>query len=267
MHDLELATVGVRVSERVAWITLNRPEALNAWTPQLGRDLGAALGRVADAADVRSVVLTGAGRAFSSGADLKSGGLVGEDGRPDVGTPLREIYHPVILAVRTLAKPVVAAVNGPAVGIGCSLALACDLVIAPETALLPGWRFANVALGLDGGASATLVARVGLGRATEIAMLADRIPAAQALGWGLVNRVVTDDQLRPAAAELAVRLAAGSPGSHATIKRTLNEATYPRLADLLELEAQLQQERAESADFIEAVNAFVEKRSPSFSGT
>ena len=266
MHDLELATVGVRVSERVAWITLNRPEALNAWTPQLGRDLGAALGRVADAAEVRSVVLTGAGRAFSSGADLKSGGLVGEDGRPDVGTPLREIYHPVILAVRTLAKPVVAAVNGPAVGIGCSLALACDLVIAAESAYFL-MAFANVALGLDGGASATLVARVGLGRATEIAMLADRIPAAQALGWGLVNRVVADDQLRPAAAELAVRLAAGSPGSHATIKRTLNEATYPRLADLLELEAQLQQERAESADFIEAVNAFVEKRSPSFSGT
>jgi len=262
---LELETVELDRDERVGWITLNRPEALNAWNPQLGHDLGLALDRLAADADVRAIVVTGAGRAFSSGADLRSGALVGADGKPDVGTPLREIYHPLILRVRALEKPVVAAVNGPAVGIGCSLALVCDLVVAAESAYFL-MAFASIALGLDGGASATLVARVGLTRAAEIALLADRIPASQALEWGLANRVVADHELRAAAGELAARLATGPPGSHAAIKRTLNEATYPRLAEVLELEAELQQQRAESSDFIEAVTAFLQKRPPSFSG-
>jgi 2-(1,2-epoxy-1,2-dihydrophenyl)acetyl-CoA isomerase len=265
MQRLTFETVDLDVNERVAWITLNRPEALNAWNPQLGHDLGLALARCAAEPEVRAIALTGAGRAFSSGADLRSGDLVGADGKPDVGTLLREIYHPLILRVRALEKPVVAAVNGPAVGIGCSLALVCDLVVAAESAYFL-MAFANLALGLDGGASATLVARVGLTRAAEIAMLADRIPASLALDWGLVNRVVGDHELPAAAGELAARLAAGPPGSHGAIKRTLNEAAYPRLAEVLELEAELQQQRAESTDFIEAVTAFLQKRPPSFSG-
>jgi 2-(1,2-epoxy-1,2-dihydrophenyl)acetyl-CoA isomerase len=264
MTALEFQTVSTDIGDGVAWVTLNRPEALNAWTPRLGQELAATLELLEPEPSVRAIVLTGAGRAFSSGADLKSAGLLGEGGKPDVRTPLREVYHPLILRVRALATPVVAAVNGPAVGIGCSLALASDLIVAAESAYFL-MAFANVALGLDGGASATLIARVGVTRASEIALLADRITATQALDWGLINRVVPDGELGSAAAEFASRLAAGSSGANATIKKTLNDAAYTRLGELLELEAELQQLRAESPDFVEAVKAFAEKRRPRFS--
>jgi 2-(1,2-epoxy-1,2-dihydrophenyl)acetyl-CoA isomerase len=261
----ELETVELKVEERVAWITLNRPDALNALTAQVGRELTVAIDEIAANSDVRVLVLTGAGRGFSSGADLKEG-LIGDDrGKPEVATPLREIFHPLILRVRTLEKPVIAAVNGGAVGIGCSLALAADLVIAAESAYFL-MAFANIGLGLDGGASELLVRRIGHARATEMAMLAERVNAATALEWGLVNRVAADDQLRVVAGELAAKLAAGPPGSYASIKRTLNAAAYAQLAQVLDLEATLQQERAESADFMEGVLAFVQKRPAEFTG-
>jgi 2-(1,2-epoxy-1,2-dihydrophenyl)acetyl-CoA isomerase len=265
MASLELETVGVEVREAVAWITLNRPEALNAWTTQFGRELIAALDRCAEDPEVRAVVITGAGRAFSSGADLKSGDVFDENGKPDVLTPLREIYNPVIMRVRALPKPVVAAVNGVAAGIGCSLALAADLIVAAESAYFL-LAFANIGLTLDGGASPLLVGRVGYTRASEIALLAERIPAAQALEWGLVNRVVSDAELLSATTTLAAKLASGAPGSYSAIKRTLNQSAWPDLAELLDLEAVLQQECATSADFIEGVTAFLAKRPASFSG-
>jgi 2-(1,2-epoxy-1,2-dihydrophenyl)acetyl-CoA isomerase len=261
----ELETVELKVEERVAWLTLNRPEALNALTAQAGRELTVAIDEVAANPDVRVAVLTGAGRGFSSGADLKEGLTRPDGGKPDVATPLREIFHPLILRLRTLEKPVVAAVNGGAVGIGCSLALAADIVIAAESAYFL-MAFANIGFGLDGGASALLVGRVGHARATEMAMLAERVNAQKALEWGLVNRVAPDDALLTVAAELAAKFAAGAPGSYASIKRTLNAAAYPRLAEVLDLEATLQQERAESADFMEGVLAFVQKRPAEFTG-
>jgi 2-(1,2-epoxy-1,2-dihydrophenyl)acetyl-CoA isomerase len=263
---LNLETVNCERTAGVAWVTLNRPDALNAWIRQLGIDLQAALDTAADDPDVRAIVLTGAGRAFSSGADLKAGGeLQKESGGFDVLTPLREVYNPAILRVRTMPKPVIAAVNGPAVGIGCSLALAADLVVAARSAYFL-LAFVNIGLGLDGGASQSLAVRAGHGRAMEMAMLGERIGAEQALDWGLANRVVDDEQLHAAVAELAQRLAAGPPGSYATIKRTLNARTYDGFAELLDLEAQLQQERADSKDFTEGVVSFVEKRPPNFTG-
>jgi 2-(1,2-epoxy-1,2-dihydrophenyl)acetyl-CoA isomerase len=266
MQGLELETVELRLQERVAWITLNRPEALNAWTPQLAREMIAALDHAAASFDIGAVVIAGAGRGFSSGTDLMHPGLLPEAGtKPDVLTLLRDEYNPLITRVRTLPKPVIAAVHGGAVGIGCALALAADLVIAAKSAYFL-LAFANIGLALDGGASALLVGRVGHGRASELALLADRIGAEQALGWGLANRVVADDQLLPAAGELAARLAAGPTGAYATIKRTLNAAAYPRLAEILELEATLQQERAESEDFLEGVQAFLQKRPAKFTG-
>lgn len=261
----ELETVELNVEERVAWLTLNRPEALNALTAQVGREFIDAIDEVAASPGVRVVVLTGAGRGFSSGADLKEGFTRPEGGKPDVTTPLRAIFHPLILRLRTLEKPVIAAVNGGAVGIGCSLALAADIVIAEESAYFL-MAFANIGLGLDGGASALLVGRVGHARASEMAMLAERVDADTALKWGLVNRVAPDGELLTVAGELAARFAAGPPGSYASIKRTLNAAAYTQLAQVLDLEATLQQERAESADFMEGVLAFVQKRPAEFTG-
>jgi 2-(1,2-epoxy-1,2-dihydrophenyl)acetyl-CoA isomerase len=151
------------------------------------------------------------------------------------------------------------------VGIGCSLALAADLVIAARSSYFL-LAFVNIGLGLDGGASQSLTARIGHARAMEMAMLGERIGAEQALDWGMANRVVDDEQLRPAVTELAQRLAAGPPGSYATIKRTINACTYEAFAENLDLEAQLQQERAGSKDFIEGVVSFVQKRAPNFTG-
>jgi 2-(1,2-epoxy-1,2-dihydrophenyl)acetyl-CoA isomerase len=265
MSALEMETVDLTVEDRVAWITLNRPDALNAWIRRLGEDLRAAVDHAAEDPEIRAIVLTGAGRAFSSGADLKAGVELNSEGKPNVLSQLRDVYNPLLLRVRTVPKPVVAAVNGPAVGIGCSLALAADLIVAAESAYFL-LAFANIGLGLDGGASASLVARVGHGRASEIALLAERISSAQALEWGLVNRVVPDGELSGSVKDLAGRLADGPPGSYAAVKRTLNESAYAGFAEQLELEAVLQQERAESSDFAEGVMAFIQKRPAEFTG-
>jgi 2-(1,2-epoxy-1,2-dihydrophenyl)acetyl-CoA isomerase len=265
MLSQDLETVELRIADGVAWIVLNRPEALNAWTKQLGQDMSSALDHAAGDPGVRAIVFTGAGRAFSSGADLKAGGQFTDDGTPDVLTRLRDVYNPLLLHMRTVPKPVIAAVNGPAVGIGCSLALACDLIVAAESAYFL-LAFVNIGLGLDGGASLALPARVGHARAFEIAYLGERIPAAKALDWGLVNRVVADAELEPTVSALASKLAAGPPGSYANIKRTINDRVYAGFEELLDLEAVLQQERAESADFAEGVLAFMQKRPAQFTG-
>ena len=245
-------------------IELNRPDRMNAWDEQFGRDLGAAV-REAAADDVRAVVITGAGRAFSSGADLQAGFDPTPEGHPDVLTPLRELYHPIIAAVRRLPKPVVAAVNGPAVGIGCSLALACDLVIARESAYFL-LAFVNIGLVPDGGASLLVPERAGLARAAEMAMLGERIPAPRAVAWGLANRVVADDEFDAEVDALAARLAAGPTGAYARIKRQLNAWLMSRMEDQLDLEAALQQEAAASADFREGALAFLQRREPDFGG-
>jgi 2-(1,2-epoxy-1,2-dihydrophenyl)acetyl-CoA isomerase len=265
MSVLDYHTIRFHRDEGVARLTLHRPDALNAWTRQLGDELLAALGDAAADRSVRAVVISGAGRAFSSGADLRSGITPSAAGGPDVLTPLRESYNPLIHRVRTMGKPVIAAVNGPAVGIGCSLALACDLIVAARSAYFL-MAFVNIGLGLDGGASQSLVARVGHARAFEIAYLGERIGAEQALAWGLINEVADDDAFPAAVAERAARLAAGPPGSYAAIKRAINAQAYAGFAEQLDLEAVLQQERAASKDFLEGVTAFLHKRPANFTG-
>src|SRR5215217_5846413 len=239
-----------------ARITLNRPEVMNAWDKQLGTELRAAVEQAAEDDDVRAVVITGAGRAFSSGADLRAGFDPTPDGHPDVQTALTERYHPIIAGIRRMPKPVLAAVNGPAVGIGCSLALAADLIVARESAYFL-LAFVNIGLVPDGGSSLFLPARVGHTRAAEMAMLGERIPAPQALEWGLINRVAPDDAFEAEVDALAERLATGPTRSYAGAKRQLNAWVYPRMEEQLELEAATQQEMAGSGDFMEGVQAFL----------
>ncbi len=265
MSVLDLETVQCRIADGVGVMTLNRPPQLNAWIRRLGDDMLEALDWFGADPAVRAIVVTGAGRAFSSGADLKDGESIRADGTVDVLTPLRESYNPVVMRIRSIEKPVIAAVNGPAAGIGCSLALACDLIVAARSAYFL-LAFVNIGLGLDGGASQSLPARVGSARAFEMAYLGERIGAEQALQWGMINRVVDDETLDSAVGELAGRLAAGPPGSYAAIKRTINSHIYDGFAELLDLEAVLQQERTASRDFREAVVAFAQKRPPSFTG-
>jgi 2-(1,2-epoxy-1,2-dihydrophenyl)acetyl-CoA isomerase len=246
-------------------IVLDRPDVMNAWDKQLGIDLLAAVDEAAADDSVRVVVVTGAGRAFSSGADLKAGFDPTPEGHPDVGTALRERYHPIIAGLRRMPKPVLAAVNGPAVGIGCSLALCCDLVVARESAYFL-LAFINIGLVPDGGSSLLVPERVGLARATEMAMLGERIPARQALEWGLINRVTADDAFEAAVDELAGRLAAGPTAAYGAAKEQLNHWLFARLDAQLELEASLQERAAASADFKEGVLAFLQKRPPAFEG-
>jgi 2-(1,2-epoxy-1,2-dihydrophenyl)acetyl-CoA isomerase len=247
-------------------ITLDRPESMNAWNLQFGRDLKAALEQATDDESVRAVVLTGRGRGFSSGADLRQGFEMNDAGHPDVGTPLRELYHPLITLVRTMPKPVVAAVNGPAVGIGCSLALAADLIVARESAYFL-LAFINIGLVPDGGSSMLLPERVGMARAAEMAMLGERIPAAQALEWGMINRVVADDAFESEIDALAARLAGGPTQAYAGVKRQLNAWMYARMEDQFELETQLQERAAASGDFVAGVTGFLQKRAPEFKGS
>ena len=168
-------------------------------------------------------------------------------------------------AIRELPKPVIAAVNGPAVGIGCSLALCCDLIVAAQSAYFL-LAFVNIGLVPDGGSSLFVPSRVGMARASELSMLGERLAAAQALEWGLINRVVADESLRSESLALAARLAAGPTRSYAGTKRQLNNWLYSGMAEQLELEARIQQEMAGSADFLEGAMAFVEKRPARFSG-
>jgi 2-(1,2-epoxy-1,2-dihydrophenyl)acetyl-CoA isomerase len=250
-----------------AIIRLARPDALNAWNAKLGDELLDAVESVAADDAVRAVCVTGSGRAFSSGADLRdiTSRSVTPDGHPDVYTALTTIYHPILTRLRTMPKPVVAAVNGPAAGIGCSLALSCDIVVAAESAYLL-LAFVNIGLVPDGGAMALVSARAGTARAAEMAMLGRRISASDARRWGLVNHVLPNHELDEYVGELLDDLAAGPTRSYAGTKRQINAWAYARLEEQLELEARVQQEMVESADFREGVTAFLEKRASRFIG-
>jgi 2-(1,2-epoxy-1,2-dihydrophenyl)acetyl-CoA isomerase len=267
MPDYE--TVTVTRDGAANTIALNRPDALNAWTRQLGADLLAALRDAAEDHAVRAVRLTGTGRAFSSGADLRDVTNMEEerreDGTPDIERLLHERYHPIITLVREMEKPVLASVNGPAAGIGASLALASDLVIAAESAYFL-LAFINIGLVPDGGSSLLVPSRVGFARAAEMAMLGERIPAPKALEWGLINRVAADDGFAAESDALLERLAKGPTRAYAGAKRQLNAWVFGRMREQLAVEAAVQQEMAGSGDFAEGVAAFLERRTAMFEG-
>src|SRR5436309_8818799 len=233
-------TVLWEVEGGVGRITLNRPETLNAWIAEFGAELRDIVTGPAAESGVRAVLITGAGRGFSSGADLKAGfDPHPDDARPDVKKELHGVYHPAIAGIRRLEKPVVTAVNGPAVGIGCSLALAGDLVMAAESAFF-GLAFVNIGLMPDGGSTLFVPAAVGKARAFQMALLGERVSSQQALDWGLVNFVHPDDRVREEAEALVEKLSKGPTRSYAGSKRALNQMLYPNLDGQLELEAEIQ---------------------------
>ncbi|MDR8412678.1 enoyl-CoA hydratase-related protein [Nonomuraea sp. 3-1Str] len=237
---------------------------MNSLTAEVKSALLEALRRAAGDDQVRAVLLTGSGRAFCAGQDLREHADNLEAGRGLAGT-VREHYNPLVELITTMAKPVVAAVNGVAAGAGASLAFACDLRIASERAKF-ALAFSGIGLAPDSGASWTLQRLVGAGRAAELMLLGEPVDAARALELGLVTRVVPPDDVLKAAGELAVRLAQGPTRAYAATKRALAYAATHTLPEALELEALLQDECAATRDHRDATRAFLAKERPSFTG-
>lgn len=245
---------------RFATLAIARPQRLNAMDAQTVDELRAAVAAVA-ASDARCLLLTGEGRAFSSGADLAAGGGLPED----AGAALEKHFNPLVEALFALDIPVVAAVRGPAAGAGCSLALAADIVLAGRSAYFLQ-AFVNIGLIPDAGATWLLPRLAGRARAMEMMMLGERVPAEQALAWGLISRVVEDEELDEEAAALAARLANGPTVALGLIRKLAQEAGHRPLAEALAAERAAQRKAGASRDFQAGVAAFLAKRQPRFEG-
>jgi 2-(1,2-epoxy-1,2-dihydrophenyl)acetyl-CoA isomerase len=252
-------------NEGVATITMNRPESMNSLSVELKVDLRAALEDAAADPAVRAVVLTGAGRGFCVGQDLREHVALLEADDPAPLSTVTDHYNPIVLALAGMPKPIIAAVNGMAAGAGAGLAYACDFRIASSTA---GFliAFANVGLALDSGVSWTLPRLIGRARATALCLLAEPISADAALEMGMVNAVVEPDRLLPAAQELAARLAAGPTAAYAAIKAGLDFAADSDLPGALAREAELQNAMGSTVDHRASTAAFVAKQKPTFVG-
>ncbi len=243
-------------------LTLDRADRLNAAPPAMFDELRDALATLDGA---RAVLIAGAGRAFCSGADVAGAALGGDDAGAATYAALTEHYNPTIAAIADLGVPVVSAVRGPAAGIGCSLALAADFCVASETAYFLQ-AFVNIGLVPDGGASWMLPRLIGRARAAEMMLLGERVPAAKALDWGMIHKVVADDMLDAEALALATRLAAGPTLALGLMRRALGRALETGYAEAMEAEAEAQRTARGSADSMEGGIAFLQKRKPQFSG-
>ena len=259
---LEFARVKLEFEDSVAVLTFNHPEVLNAIGAEMLEGLGAAIREIEDPNNgVRCLLLTGAGRGFCAGANLAERGR--QESSP--GSLLRGSYHPLLLALRDLDMPLVTAVNGAAAGVGMSLAIMGDIVCASQTAFFLQ-AFARIGLIPDGGATFLLPRLIGWGRAMELSLLAERLPAGQAHEWGLVNRVFDDNEaLTDGAMAIARKLAAG-PASLKLIRRAYWSTWHNAYEQQLDLEARLQAEAGATKDAGEGARAFLEKRDPRFTG-
>jgi len=254
-------TIRLEISRAaVATLTLNRPDTLNALNGALIDEARAALASLAESG-ARCLLLTGEGRAFSSGADLATGGGLPED----VGAALESHLNPLIEDVFALPMPVVAAVRGPCAGAGCSLALAADIVIAARSAYFLQ-AFINIGLVPDAGATWLLPRLAGRARAMEMMMLGERIPAEQAAAWGMISRMVEDEELESEAVALAARLAQGPTVAYALLRKLARDAEQAPLADALAAERRAQTIAGRTEDFKAGVMAFLQKRQASFDG-
>ncbi|MBO9695214.1 MAG: enoyl-CoA hydratase/isomerase family protein [Sphingopyxis sp.] len=255
-------TIVLEMSGQVAILRLDRPDQLNAMPPAMADDICAALTRL-PALGARCLLVTGNGRGFCSGAELGASGS--GDGPADTLQTIRRHYNPMLLALAQLDIPVVAAVNGAAAGIGCSLALSADFTLAGKSAYFLQ-AFVNVGLIPDGGSSWWLPRLIGFPRAMEMMMLGERIGAERAAEWGLIHRCVDDGDLAAEAEKLARRLAAGPTVAYGTLRRIVRAAQSQDIATVLDAEAVGQSVTARSQDAFEGVRAFREKRKAVFEG-
>jgi enoyl-CoA hydratase len=255
-----LAELGVRVEDGALRLTLNRPDVLNALSAAMADDLAARIEEATARDDVRVVVLTGSGAAFCAGADIS-----GSNAHAHFDVSALDRANRIVRAITTLDKPVVAAVNGIAAGVGCSAALAADLVVAAESAsfLL---AFARIGLMPDGGATATVAASIGRARAMRMALLADPLTAREAYDAGLVTHVASDEEFPGLVETIVRRLAAGPPLAFAATKKAINAATLGPLEGALERERTGQAVLLRTADAAEGMRAFGERRRPVFHG-
>lgn len=254
-------SISIQRDDGVATVLLNRPDKLNALSGEMYHDLADAFAELNTDDDVRTVLLTGAGRAFCAGGDVTTMGAY------DVvsGRKRSKSHHRMILNLHHLEKPVIAAVRGPAAGIGASMALACDLIVASETAYLL-MAFKNVGIPPDGGAIYFLTQHLGLSRAKEIVYSARKLPAAEARDMGLISKVVPDDQLEASAMALAREIAGSATYALTLAKRMFQYMYVPTLEQLLELEVMATGGARMTHDHVEGITAFKEKRKPQFKG-
>jgi 2-(1,2-epoxy-1,2-dihydrophenyl)acetyl-CoA isomerase len=256
-----MASVLISVEAGLLTLTLNRPERLNAFIPEMHKELRAALERALDEREIRAVLLTGAGRGFCSGQDLSLRRTEPGAAPIDLSVSLGSHYNPLVRRLRELPKPIVCAVNGVAAGAGANLALACDIVVAARSASFVQ-SFARLGLVPDSGGTYFLPRLVGTARAMGLAMLAEPLSAEQAERWGLIWKVFDDDKLMPEAVALARKLAAGPTKGYGRIKRALYASHHNSLDSQLDLERDLQRDAGFSEDYRKGVAEFLEKREP-----
>lgn len=250
----------------VATLTLNRPDKLNSFTVRMHQEVRQAMDEVAGAADIRCLLITGAGRGFCAGQDLSDRAVAQTGDRPDLGASLETWYNPLIRGLRALPKPVVCAVNGVAAGAGANLAFACDIVLAARSAVFIQ-AFCKLGLVPDSGGTWILPRLAGHARAMGLALLGDKLPAEQAEQWGLIWRVVDDEQIMTEARALADHLATQPTRGLGLIKQAINASLANDLDTQLDLERDLQRQAGLTADYREGVDAFLNKRPPRFTGT
>ena len=258
-------TILFDISDRVASITLNRPEKLNAFTARMHEELHDALKQVYAGDAIRALLITGNGRGFCAGQDLNERAMSDGAEKVELGSALEKSYNPLVRGLRELSMPVICAVNGVAAGAGCNFALAADIVIAGRSASFIE-VFSRIGLIPDAGGTYALPRLVGAARAMALSLLAEPLSAEQAANWGLIWKCVDDDKLMSEAHDLAQRLAAGPTRAYGLIKQALNASPANTLEQQLGLEAKLQREAGRTADFEEGVKAFLEKRAPRYQG-